>query len=111
MSLYSMEMEADHVGLMLLAAAAYDPRVAPSVYEKLGKIGGGSSALDDYTSTHPSCKTRSQVLSQEHVMNKALELYFEASSSQHTEGIPLDSGAQQVIDDERQSINRTICAT
>ncbi|KAK3159027.1 hypothetical protein QOZ80_2AG0144760 [Eleusine coracana subsp. coracana] len=33
-----MEMEADHVGLMLLAAAGYDPRVAPGVYEKLGNL-------------------------------------------------------------------------
>jgi metalloendopeptidase OMA1, mitochondrial len=63
-----MEIEADHVGLLLLVAAGYDPRVAPSVYEKLGKI-GGDSALNNYLSTHPSSKKRAQLLSQAHVMN------------------------------------------
>ncbi|KAF8756298.1 hypothetical protein HU200_011118 [Digitaria exilis] len=72
-----MEMEADHVGLMLLAAAGYDPRVAPSVYERLGG-NAGDSKLRNYISTHPSSKTRSQLLSREHVMSEALELYHQA---------------------------------
>ncbi|GJM86765.1 hypothetical protein PR202_ga02655 [Eleusine coracana subsp. coracana] len=73
---FRMEIEADHIGLLLLAAAGYDPRVAPSVYEKLGKV-GGDSALNNYLSTHPSSKKRAQLLSQAHVMNEALELYRE----------------------------------
>ncbi|KAK3159028.1 hypothetical protein QOZ80_2AG0144770 [Eleusine coracana subsp. coracana] len=80
-----MEIEADHIGLLLLAAAGYDPRVAPSVYEKLGKV-GGDSALNNYLSTHPSSKKRAQLLSQAHVMNEALELYREVSAGQGTEG-------------------------
>ncbi|TVU28419.1 hypothetical protein EJB05_19936, partial [Eragrostis curvula] len=80
-----MEIEADHIGLLLLASAGYDPRVAPSVYEKLGKI-GGESALSNYLSTHPSSKKRAQLLSQAHVMNEALELYREVSAGQGTEG-------------------------
>ncbi|TVU28425.1 hypothetical protein EJB05_19942, partial [Eragrostis curvula] len=87
------EMEADHVGLMLLAAAGYDPREAPYVYEKLGKL-GGDSALGEYISTHPSSKKRSQLLWQEHVMNKAIELYREVSAGQGTDRFPLDSGTQ-----------------
>uniref|UniRef100_A0A0A8ZRE1 Peptidase M48 domain-containing protein n=1 Tax=Arundo donax TaxID=35708 RepID=A0A0A8ZRE1_ARUDO len=81
-----MEMETDHIGLMLLAAAGYDPRVAPGVYEKLGKI-GGDSELRSYLSTHPSSKTRSQILSQDHVMNEALDLYRKFRTSQGTEGV------------------------
>ena len=67
-------MEADLIGMMLLAAAGYDPRVAPRVYEKLGEI-NGDSAWKDYIGTHPSWKTRSWILSQDKIMDKALELY------------------------------------
>ncbi|KAL6911451.1 hypothetical protein ACP4OV_000256 [Aristida adscensionis] len=80
-----MEIEADHIGLLLLASAGYDPRVAPGVYEKLGKI-GGDSALSNYLSTHPSSKKRAELLSQANVMNEALELYREATAGQGTEG-------------------------
>ncbi|KAL5207997.1 hypothetical protein ABZP36_032432 [Zizania latifolia] len=80
-----MEIEADHIGLLLLGAAGYDPRIAPSVYEKLGKI-AGDSALSNYLSTHPSSKKRAQLLTQAKVMDEALELYREVSSGQGTEG-------------------------
>lgn len=80
-----MEIEADYIGLLLLAAAGYDPRVAPSVYEKLGKI-GGDSILNNYLTTHPSSKKRAELLSRANVMNEALKLYREASAGQGTEG-------------------------
>uniref|UniRef100_A0A0D9VKQ1 Peptidase M48 domain-containing protein n=1 Tax=Leersia perrieri TaxID=77586 RepID=A0A0D9VKQ1_9ORYZ len=78
-----MEIEADHIGLLLLGAAGYDPRIAPSVYEKLGKI-GGDSALSNYLSTHPSSKKRAELLRQAKVMDEALALY--KGSGQGTEG-------------------------
>ncbi|XP_026453095.1 mitochondrial metalloendopeptidase OMA1-like [Papaver somniferum] len=40
------EMEADYIGLLLLASAGYDPQMAPQVYEKLGEF-SGESPLDD----------------------------------------------------------------
>jgi predicted Zn-dependent protease len=80
-----MELEADHIGLLLLGAAGYDPRVAPSVFEKLAKI-GGDSALNNYLSTHPSSKKRAELLSRANVMNEALELYREVSVGQSTGG-------------------------
>ncbi|XP_052141270.1 mitochondrial metalloendopeptidase OMA1-like [Oryza glaberrima] len=80
-----MEIEADHIGLLVLGAAGYDPRVAPSVYEKLGKI-AGDSTLSNYLSTHPSSKKRAQLLRQAKVMDEALRLYREVSSGQGTEG-------------------------
>lgn len=70
-------MEADYIGLLLLAAAGYDPRVAPKVYEKLGQI-AGDSAMRDYLSTHPSGKKRAQLLSQAQVMEEALAIYRES---------------------------------
>ncbi|KAK1399612.1 Mitochondrial metalloendopeptidase OMA1 [Heracleum sosnowskyi] len=71
-----MEMEADYIGLLLLASARYDPRVAPMVYEKLGKI-TGSSAMKDYLSTHPSGKKRAKLLAQAKVMEEAVAIYRE----------------------------------
>ncbi|CAI9300162.1 unnamed protein product [Lactuca saligna] len=59
-----MEIEADYIGLLLMASAGYDPRVAPKVFEKLGQV-SGDSALRDYLSTHPSGKRRSKLLSEE----------------------------------------------
>ncbi|XP_047079945.1 mitochondrial metalloendopeptidase OMA1-like [Lolium rigidum] len=73
-----MEMEADYIGIMLLAAAGFDPQIAPTVYEKMGKITGSDSELQNYISTHPSCKKRAQILSQDRVMQEAMELYRKA---------------------------------
>ncbi|TVU28405.1 hypothetical protein EJB05_19922, partial [Eragrostis curvula] len=78
----SLETEADHIGLLLLAAAGYDPRVAPLVYEKLGK--NKRPALKKYLSTHPSGKERAQHLLQDEVMNEALEIYREVHSGHGT---------------------------
>ncbi|KAJ6826969.1 putative mitochondrial metalloendopeptidase OMA1 [Iris pallida] len=80
-----MEMEADYIGLLLAAAAGYDPRVAPAVYEKLGKI-TGDSALRDYLSTHPSSKKRAQLLSQAKVMEEALAIYRETIAGRGAAG-------------------------
>ncbi|KAE8804105.1 Mitochondrial metalloendopeptidase OMA1 [Hordeum vulgare] len=73
-----MEIEADHIGILLLAAAGFDPRIAPAVYEKLGKVGGNSSSLKEYISTHPCSKKRTQLLLDAKVMDKAMALYTEA---------------------------------
>ncbi|CAN8302243.1 unnamed protein product [Cochlearia groenlandica] len=78
-----MEIEADYIGLLLLASAGYDPRVAPKVYEKLGKL-GGDVALGEYLSTHPSGKKRSQLLAQANVMEEALMIYRETQSGRGT---------------------------
>ncbi|CAH8357938.1 unnamed protein product [Eruca vesicaria subsp. sativa] len=80
-----MEIEADYIGLLLLASAGYDPRVAPKVYEKLGKL-GGDAALGEYLSTHPSGKKRSQLLAQANVMDEALMIYREVQSGRGIEG-------------------------
>ncbi|KAJ0987249.1 hypothetical protein J5N97_005605 [Dioscorea zingiberensis] len=76
------EIEADYIGLLLMASAGYDPRVAPSVYEKMGEISGesGVSSLYEYLSTHPLSKKRAKLLSQAQVMEEALSMYREAIS-------------------------------
>ncbi|CAK9135196.1 unnamed protein product [Ilex paraguariensis] len=80
-----MEMEADYIGLLLMASAGYDPRVAPKVYEKLGKI-TGETALRDYLSTHPSGKKRAQLLARAQVMEEALAIYRETRAGRGVEG-------------------------
>jgi predicted Zn-dependent protease len=40
---FRTEIEADHIGVMLLAAAGFDPRIAHGVYRKLGEILGDSA--------------------------------------------------------------------
>ncbi|XBI42714.1 hypothetical protein VPH35_107568 [Triticum aestivum] len=68
------ELEADHIGLMIMAAAGFDPRVAPEFCKKIGEI-IGDTKLMDYICTHPLFETRSQMLSRKEVMEEALELY------------------------------------
>lgn len=80
-----MEIEADYIGLLIMASAGYDPRVAPKVFEKLGKV-TGDSALRDYLSTHPSGRKRAQLLARAPVMEEALILYREAMSGRGIEG-------------------------
>lgn len=80
-----MEIEADYIGLLLMASAGYDPRVAPKVFEKLGQV-SGDSTLRDYLSTHPSGKRRSKLLSEASVMQEALSIYREAVAGREVDG-------------------------
>ncbi|XP_045813116.1 uncharacterized protein LOC123907070 [Trifolium pratense] len=81
-----MEIEADYIGLLLIASAGYDPRMAPKVYEKLGKITGGSSMVQNYLSTHPSGKKRAELLAQAQVMEEAVTIYKNVRSGRGVEG-------------------------
>lgn len=80
-----METEADYIGLLLMACAGYNPRIAPSVYKKLGQI-TGDSELQNYLSTHPSSKKRAQLLSQATVMEEAVAIHDEAIAGHGVHG-------------------------
>ncbi len=64
------ETEADEVGLMLAAAACFDPREAVPLWERMDQ-GSGGQAPPEYASTHPS--TQSRIAHLESLMPKALE--------------------------------------
>jgi predicted Zn-dependent protease len=66
------ESEADHIGLILMAKAGYDPREAIPFWERMssGKQGKGAP---EFLSTHPSGDTRIKQLRQ--WMPEALQYY------------------------------------
>jgi predicted Zn-dependent protease len=51
------ESEADHIGLIFLAMAGYDPNVAPTFWERMTTMSGGQQP-PEFLSTHPSHDTR-----------------------------------------------------
>ncbi|KAK1376553.1 Mitochondrial metalloendopeptidase OMA1 [Heracleum sosnowskyi] len=77
----SNDKEADYIGLLLMASAAYDPREAPKVYEMLDDDDSSDSNfkfIDDLFSTHPSGKTRVAALSKPKVMEEAMTIFSKA---------------------------------
>jgi predicted Zn-dependent protease len=67
----SQESEADHVGLILMAKAGYDPRVALELWSRMARK--EKSAPADFLSTHPGPEARIQQL--EAWMPEALQHY------------------------------------
>jgi predicted Zn-dependent protease len=52
------ESEADHIGLILMAKAGYDPRAARDLWVRMAEASKGSSRPPEFLSTHPSEETR-----------------------------------------------------
>jgi predicted Zn-dependent protease len=69
------EAEADHIGLLLMAQAGYDPREAPAFWERFSRMGAGQKP-PEFLSTHPSDATRAKNLRE--LLPKATELYAQA---------------------------------
>ncbi|MBX2870048.1 MAG: M48 family metallopeptidase [Acidiferrobacterales bacterium] len=57
----AMEHEADHIGMLLMAKAGYDPAVAITVWEKADEVLGGGGG-PSFFSSHPSHGNRLQRL-------------------------------------------------
>jgi len=68
------ESEADEIGLMLAAAAGYDPRAAIGLWERMASAGGAGPP--EWLSTHPAEQTRIKRLRK--LMPEAMELYVAA---------------------------------
>jgi len=52
------ESEADHIGLILMAKAGYDPHAARELWVRMAAASQGSSRPPEFLSTHPSEETR-----------------------------------------------------
>lgn len=68
------ELEADELGLYFMAMAGYDPRTAPTFWERM--IAKGRSGTPEFLSTHPDPANRITDLQKN--MPKAME-YYQAS--------------------------------
>ena len=64
------ETQADAVGLMLAAAACFDPEQSVPLWERMGAASGGRAPAE-FSSTHPSPETRIRDL--QALMPKAME--------------------------------------
>ena len=65
------ESEADHMGLMLMAKAGYDPSEAPAFWQRFGNAQGPSQP--EFLSTHPADERRSQELAE--LLPDAVKIY------------------------------------
>ncbi|KEH40485.1 M48 family peptidase [Medicago truncatula] len=74
------EFEADYIGLLLMAAAGYDPRQAPKFYEKMTMFDEPVKfpLLARFLDSHPSSKERAKAVARPEIMQEALILYKDA---------------------------------
>lgn len=71
------ESEADHIGLMLMAKAGYDPTEAPRFWNRFGAAAGGDKPAE-FLSTHPSDDRRASDLAK--LLPESLEIYRQAAA-------------------------------
>ena len=67
------ESEADHIGLILMARAGFDPRAAIGFWERMEQASKGQQKPPEYLSTHPESTTRIEQI--ESWLPDALEEY------------------------------------
>ena len=70
------ESEADRIGIELAAKAGYDPNAAVSLWDKMAKVGSGSSRFD-FLSTHPAPQKRMETLAA--LVPKMMPYYLDKS--------------------------------
>ena len=66
------ESEADHLGLIFMASAGYDPHVAVAFWERMSKSSSGQKP-PEFLSTHPSDETRIKKIKEQ--LPEALKYY------------------------------------
>ena len=67
------ESEADHIGLILMAKAGFDPHAARDLWVRMAAASKGASRPPEFLSTHPSEETRIRQI--EEWMPEALKYY------------------------------------
>ncbi|MDR2475904.1 MAG: M48 family metallopeptidase, partial [Bacteroidales bacterium] len=71
------ELEADHLGLIFMAMAGYDPNDAVGFWQRMSQQGG---SVPEFMSTHPSDATRINKIQTDYLPS-ALKYYKGAGSS------------------------------
>lgn len=69
------ELEADHIGVLLMAKAGYDPSEAPVFWERFGTAKEGGAPME-FLSTHPSDARRASALRE--LLPEAMGIYKDA---------------------------------
>jgi len=69
------ELEADEIGIMLMAEAGYDPSAAPEFWERFAALKGAGGPME-FMSTHPSDARRSAALREK--LPQAMQVYESA---------------------------------
>ncbi len=69
------ELEADEIGIMLMAEAGYDPSAAPEFWERFAALKGEGGPME-FMSTHPSDARRSGTLREK--LPQAMQVYQSA---------------------------------
>jgi len=67
----TQEAEADHIGVIMMAKAGYDPRASVTLWENFAKLGG--SRQPEFLSTHPAPVSRIKNL--QALMPEAMAIY------------------------------------
>lgn len=65
------EAEADHIGIIMMAKAGYDPRAAVALWQNFSKLGG--ERAPEFLSTHPAPASRIQEI--QALMPEAMAVY------------------------------------
>jgi predicted Zn-dependent protease len=74
------ETEADHIGMIYMAEAGYDPHEAIKVLERLDEVMGAQLTIPTFLSNHPPTEERIQALTDE--LPKAMEVYEKSQKPQ-----------------------------
>ena len=73
------ESEADRIGMELAAKAGFDPHAAVTLWDKMGKVGGGDgSSRFDFLSTHPAPAKRMETLAE--MVPQMMPFYLDKST-------------------------------
>ncbi len=72
------ELEADHIGLLLMSRAGYEPEEAPRFWKRFGAAAATSGKPPEFMSTHPSDEHRAAELTK--LLPEAQSLYVQSAS-------------------------------
>ena len=100
------ETEADRIAIELAAKAGYDPKAAISLWDKMAKVGGGSSSFD-FLSTHPAPQKRMETLAalvpqmMPYYLDKSPRPVYQIRASADDLTLPVKYATAQLPDDQR----------